>query len=69
MAEVAKPSPWPWTHAARGMQNLGFLAPGTDVVPIAEALRSTWAESLSEAGLANFSFRTLTDQFNKLLYM
>ena len=51
------------------MQNLGFLAPGTDVVPIAEALRSTWAESLSEAGLANFSFRTLTDQFNKLLYM
>ena len=53
---------------AGDMQNLGFLSPGTDVVPIADALRSTWAESLSEAGLANFSFRTLTDQFNKLLY-
>jgi len=54
---------------AEDMRGLGFISPTTDVVPIAKALRETWAETLNENGLVNFSFRTLTDQFNKLLFL
>ena len=47
---------------------LGFLAPGIDVRPIAAGLREVWGDSLSKEGLAAFSFRRLTNEFNRLLY-
>ena len=56
---------------AECLENLGFLQEGTDVKPIAEGLAQAWSgEMLGEmAATGNFSFRGLTREFNKLLYL
>jgi len=54
---------------AADLTNLGFLSPGVDVKPIAGALQEAWGVSLRADGLADFSFRNLTNQFNKLLFL
>ena len=41
--------------------------PGTDVGPIVPALERIWADSLGSS-LADFNFRTVTSEFNKLVY-
>lgn len=46
---------------------LGFLAPGTDVTPIAPALQEIWQDSMGRS-LADFNFRTVTSKFNDLVY-
>lgn len=48
---------------------LGFVAPDVDIAPIAKSLEKVWGDSLSKAGLADFSFRRLTYAFNALLLM
>ncbi len=45
----------------------GFLAPGTDVMPIVPALEKIWADSLGQS-LAAFNFRSVTTRFNDLVY-
>ena len=45
----------------------GFLAPGTDVTPIAPALQEIWQDSMGRS-LADFNFRTVTSKFNDLVY-
>lgn len=45
----------------------GFLAPGTDVRPIAPALQEIWQDSMGRS-LADFNFRTVTSKFNDLVY-
>uniref|UniRef100_A0A7S0R3S3 Protein kinase domain-containing protein n=1 Tax=Pyramimonas obovata TaxID=1411642 RepID=A0A7S0R3S3_9CHLO len=47
--------------------NLGFLAPGTEVGPIVPALETIWSDCRDQS-MVNFNFRTVTDQFNKLVY-
>ena len=56
---------------AECLENLGFLQEGCDVKPIAEGLADAWSgELLGEmAATGNFSFRGLTREFNKLLYL
>lgn len=46
---------------------LGFLAPGTDVTPIAPALQEIWQDSMGRS-LADFNFRTVTSKFNDLVF-
>ena len=53
---------------AGDLKKLGFLAEAGDVEPIAKDLRAVWGSSLSQQGMANFSFKNLTGQFNKLLF-
>eukprot|EP00976_Prorocentrum_cordatum_P066824 1178474-Prorocentrum_minimum.AAC.1 len=53
---------------AGDLGKLGFIAPGIDIKPIAKALQGAWGDSLRADGLVDFSFRNLTNQFNKLLY-
>jgi len=53
---------------ADDLLKLGFIAPGVDMAPIAKALKGAWGDSLRADGLVDFSFRNLTNQFNKLLY-
>lgn len=47
---------------------LGFISPGVDMEPIVWALQDAWGDTLSGASLKTFTFRKLTDEFNKLLY-
>lgn len=47
--------------------DLGFLAPGTEVAPIVPALEEIWSDC-REQSMINFNFRSVTDQFNKLVY-
>jgi predicted unusual protein kinase regulating ubiquinone biosynthesis (AarF/ABC1/UbiB family) len=46
---------------------LGFLAPGTDITPIAPALEKIWADSKGQS-MGDFNFRTVTSKFNELVY-
>ncbi|KAL1210446.1 Protein ACTIVITY OF BC1 COMPLEX KINASE 1 [Cardamine amara subsp. amara] len=52
---------------ANDFTRLGFLAKGTDVSPIVPALEAIWQNSAGK-GLADFNFRSVTGQFNKLVY-
>ena len=54
-----------WSKLVLCMQ--GFLAPGTDVTPIAPALQEIWQDSMGRS-LADFNFRTVTSKFNDLVY-
>lgn len=54
-----------WSMSVLSMQ--GFLAPGTDVTPIAPALQEIWQDSMGRS-LADFNFRTVTSKFNDLVY-
>jgi predicted unusual protein kinase regulating ubiquinone biosynthesis (AarF/ABC1/UbiB family) len=52
---------------ANDFTRLGFLAKDTDVSPIVPALEAIWQNSAGK-GLADFNFRSVTGQFNKLVY-
>jgi predicted unusual protein kinase regulating ubiquinone biosynthesis (AarF/ABC1/UbiB family) len=47
--------------------NLGFLTPGTDLVPIIPALQKVLGDALG-AKVKDFNFKTITDQFSELMY-
>lgn len=56
-----------YAEMANDFTRLGFLAKGTDVSPIIPALEAIWQNSAGK-GLADFNFRSVTGQFNKLVY-
>lgn len=56
-----------YAEMANDFTRLGFLAKGTDVSPIVPALEAIWQNSAGK-GLADFNFRSVTGQFNKLVY-
>ncbi|XVE97235.1 hypothetical protein REPUB_Repub03eG0003700 [Reevesia pubescens] len=56
-----------YAEMANDFTRLGFLASGTDVSPIIPALEAIWQNS-SGKGLSDFNFRSVTGQFNKLVY-
>ncbi|GLT67553.1 hypothetical protein SLA2020_398510 [Shorea laevis] len=56
-----------YAEMANDFTRLGFLASGTDVSPIIPALEAIWQNSAGK-GLADFNFRSVTGQFNKLVY-
>ncbi|KAK8641181.1 hypothetical protein V6N13_010606 [Hibiscus sabdariffa] len=56
-----------YSEMANDFTRLGFLASGTDVSPIVPALEAIWQNSAGK-GLADFNFRSVTGQFNKLVY-
>jgi predicted unusual protein kinase regulating ubiquinone biosynthesis (AarF/ABC1/UbiB family) len=47
--------------------SLGFLAPGTDIMPIVPALESVLGNALGES-VRDFNFKTITDQFSELMF-
>ncbi len=47
--------------------NLGFLTPDTDIYPIVPALEAVLGDAMGES-VANFNFKTITDQFSELMY-
>ncbi|CAM8916440.1 unnamed protein product [Rhodiola kirilowii] len=56
-----------YTEMANDFTRLGFLAKGTDVSPIVPALEAIWQNSAGK-GLSDFNFRSVTAQFNQLVY-
>ncbi|KAK1551184.1 hypothetical protein Q3G72_031599 [Acer saccharum] len=56
-----------YVEMANDFTRLGFLAKGTDVSPIVPALEAIWQNS-SGKGLSDFNFRSVTGQFNTLVY-
>jgi predicted unusual protein kinase regulating ubiquinone biosynthesis (AarF/ABC1/UbiB family) len=46
---------------------LGFLAPGTNIMPIVPALESVLGNALGES-VRDFNFKTITDQFSELMF-
>ncbi|ERM93687.1 uncharacterized aarF domain-containing protein kinase At4g31390, chloroplastic isoform X2 [Amborella trichopoda] len=56
-----------YVEMANDFTRLGFLASGTDVLPIIPALEAIWQNS-SGKGLADFNFRSVTGKFNQLVY-
>lgn len=56
-----------YSEMANDFTRLGFLASGTDVSPIIPALEAIWQNSAGK-GLSDFNFRSVTGQFNKLVY-
>jgi predicted unusual protein kinase regulating ubiquinone biosynthesis (AarF/ABC1/UbiB family) len=52
---------------ARDFIQLGFLAPGTDIMPIIPALESVLGNALGES-VRDFNFKTITDQFSELMF-
>ena len=46
---------------------LGFLAPNTNITPIIPALERVLGNALSQS-VANFNFKTITDDFSELMY-
>lgn len=57
-----------YEEMARDFVRLGFIAEGTDIRPLVPALRSTWRESVG-SGIADFSFRDVTNKFSTLVYL
>ncbi|KAL5782916.1 hypothetical protein ACOSP7_007945 [Xanthoceras sorbifolium] len=56
-----------YVEMANDFTRLGFLASGTDVSPIIPALEAIWQNSAGK-GLSDFNFRSVTGQFNTLVY-
>ncbi len=52
---------------ARDFVNLGFLTPDTDINPIIPALEKVLGQAMGES-VANFNFKTITDEFSELMY-
>jgi predicted unusual protein kinase regulating ubiquinone biosynthesis (AarF/ABC1/UbiB family) len=52
---------------AQDFINLGFLAPGTNIMPIVPALESVLGSALGES-VRDFNFKTITDQFSELMF-
>ncbi|MFM2311575.1 MAG: hypothetical protein RLZZ04_851 [Cyanobacteriota bacterium] len=47
--------------------NLGFLTPDTDIQPIIPALETVLGNAVGES-VADFNFKTITDEFSELMY-
>ncbi len=52
---------------ARDFVNFGFLTPDTDINPIIPALEKVLGQAMGES-VANFNFKTITDEFSELMY-
>lgn len=53
--------------SGRDLGRLGFLAEGTDLKPIAAALKEMWRDAMGQS-IRDFNFRTVTAQFSKLAF-
>ncbi len=56
-----------YVELAANFVKLGFLTPDTDIRPIIPALESVLGKAIGES-VANFNFKTITDQFSELMY-
>ena len=56
-----------YTALAQDFVQLGFLAPNTDIMPIIPALEQVLSRAVGET-VANFNFKTITDEFSELMY-
>ncbi|KJH71748.1 ABC1 kinase family protein [Aliterella atlantica] len=56
-----------YADLAEDYVKLGFLAPGTDIRPIAPALEAVLGNAIGES-VANLNFKTITDSFSELMY-
>jgi predicted unusual protein kinase regulating ubiquinone biosynthesis (AarF/ABC1/UbiB family) len=56
-----------YTSLAVNFVNLGFLTPDTDIHPIVPALEAVLGDAMGES-VADFNFKTITDQFSELMY-
>ena len=56
-----------YPEVAKDFIKLGFLAPGTDIEPIAPALEAVLGEAIG-ANVGDFNFKTITDRFSELMY-
>ena len=52
---------------AQDFVNLGFLTPDTDIRPIVPALETVLGKAVGES-VADFNFKTITDEFSELMY-
>ncbi|MGL5794734.1 MAG: ABC1 kinase family protein, partial [Waterburya sp.] len=52
---------------AEDFVNLGFLTPDTDIQPIVPALEKVLGRAVGES-VADFNFKTITDEFSELMY-
>ena len=52
---------------ARAMTTMGFIAPGTDLAPIAVALEGMWRDAVGR-DMRDFNLRTVTRFFSNLVY-
>jgi len=52
---------------ARDFVNLGFLTPDIDIQPIIPALEKVLGQAIGES-VADFNFKTITDEFSELMY-
>jgi predicted unusual protein kinase regulating ubiquinone biosynthesis (AarF/ABC1/UbiB family) len=52
---------------AKDFVKLGFLTPDTDIKPIIPALEQVLGNAM-EGSVANFNFKTITDEFSELMY-
>jgi predicted unusual protein kinase regulating ubiquinone biosynthesis (AarF/ABC1/UbiB family) len=52
---------------AQDFVNLGFLTPDTDIQPIIPALETVLGNAVGES-VADFNFKTITDEFSELMY-
>nr|MDJ0650359.1 AarF/ABC1/UbiB kinase family protein [Xenococcaceae cyanobacterium MO_188.B19] len=52
---------------ARDFVNLGFLTPDVDITPIIPALEKVLGKAMGES-VADFNFKTITDEFSELMY-
>jgi predicted unusual protein kinase regulating ubiquinone biosynthesis (AarF/ABC1/UbiB family) len=52
---------------AKDFVKLGFLTPDTDIKPIIPALEQVLGNAI-EGSVANFNFKTITDEFSELMY-
>lgn len=56
-----------YLELAKDFVKLGFLTPDTDIMPIVPALESVLGDIVGEK-VADFNFKTITDQFSGLMY-
>ena len=56
-----------YVELAKDFVKLGFLTPDVDILPIVPALESVLGDIIGES-VRDFNFKTITDQFSKLMY-
>ena len=56
-----------YVELAKDFVKLGFLTPDVDILPIVPALESVLGDIMGES-VRDFNFKTITDQFSKLMY-
>ncbi|MEM9923585.1 MAG: AarF/ABC1/UbiB kinase family protein [Cyanobacteria bacterium P01_D01_bin.50] len=56
-----------YTDLAQDYVKLGFLTPDTDIRPIVPALEALLGDAINQ-NVGEFNFKTITDEFSKLMY-